>query len=54
MLRAKAILAFADIPLKEVVKSVFGKDGGLDHDIAEERATAVKVILTQAKNKTSD
>lgn len=51
MLRAKAILAFAGIPLKGVVKSVLEKDDGLDKDIAEERATAVKVILEQAKSK---
>lgn len=51
MLRAKAILAFAGIPLEEVVKSVLEKADGLDNDIAEERATAVKVILEQAKSK---
>ena len=51
MLRAKAILAFAGIPLEDVVKSVLEKDDGLDKDIAEERATAVKIVLEQAKSK---
>jgi hypothetical protein len=54
MLRAKAIFAFAEMPLKEVVKSVLEKEDGLDKDIYEERAVAVKVILTQAKNKIRD
>jgi hypothetical protein len=51
MLRAKAILAFAGIPLEQVVKSVLEKADGLNNDIAEERATAVKVILEEAKRK---
>jgi hypothetical protein len=51
MLRAKAILAFAKVPLEEVVKDVLEKDEGLDKDISEERATAVKAILVQAKSK---
>jgi hypothetical protein len=51
MLRAKAILAFAGIPLEEVVKSVLEKADRLENDIAEERATAVKIILEQAKSK---
>ncbi|TLD39235.1 Tryptophan-tRNA ligase [Venturia nashicola] len=51
MLRAKAILAFAEIPIKEVVKSVLDKDDGLEKDITEERAASVKTVLSQAKKK---
>lgn len=53
MLRAKAILAFAKIPMKEVVKSVLEKDDGLEKNITEERAASVKAVLSQAKSKIS-
>lgn len=53
MLRAKSILAFAEIPIKDVVKSVLEKENGLDKDIAEERAASVKSVLSLAKKKIS-
>lgn len=53
MLRAKAILSFTEIPMKDVVKSVLEKDNGLEKDITEERAASVKAVLSQAKNKMS-
>lgn len=53
MSRAKAILAFAEIPMKELVKAVLVKDDGLDKDIVEERAASVKDILIRAKGKIS-
>jgi hypothetical protein len=51
LLRANAILAFAGIPLEEVVQNVLKLDNGLDKDIAEERSSAVKLVLEQVKGK---
>lgn len=54
MSRAKAILAFAGIPMKKLVKSVLEKDDALEKDITEERAASVKAVLGQARDKSSN
>jgi hypothetical protein len=49
--RAKAVLAFANIPWKPVVRSALEHDSGLDKDIAEERAASVRQLLEEARAK---